>query len=112
MGIGADGPQEGRQFLGRDVGVVLGRLALQEAAQSVQGVMHGAASDAGQVVDFLAGAAHAAHLLDDALLLHALEELHPLDGQYLGVQALAEYGEGMQLQGADGALGGVIRPTR
>ncbi|MCY1456518.1 hypothetical protein D9M71_737410 [compost metagenome] len=74
--------------------------------------MHGAASDAGQVIDLFAGPAHPAHLLNDAQLLHALQELHPLDGQDLRIQALAEHWEGMQLQGADGALGRGGRPAR
>lgn len=83
---------------------------MQETAQPLDGVMHGAAGDAGQVIHLLAGAAHPAHLLDDALLFHALEEVHPLDGQYLGVQALAEHRKGVQLQGTDSALGRSRRP--
>ncbi|MNN61794.1 hypothetical protein D3C81_1770470 [compost metagenome] len=74
--------------------------------------MHGAAGDAGQVIDFLAGSAHPARLLNDSQPLHALQKLHPLDGQDLRVQALAEHREGMQFQGTNGALGRGICPTR
>src|SRR6218665_4229232 len=72
--------------------------------------MHGEPGNAGQVIDLLAGAAHPAHLLDDTLLFHALEEVHPLDGRYPGIQALAGHRKDVQLQGVDSALGSSRRP--
>ncbi len=55
----------------RDVGVVLGRLGLQEPVQPFKRVVRGPPGDPGKVVDLLAEAAHVAHLVDDAFALHA-----------------------------------------
>ncbi|MCY1433414.1 hypothetical protein D9M71_494410 [compost metagenome] len=111
MRIGTNGAQKLWQLPGRDVCVVLRRLGLQKAIEAFERLVNGAAGDAGEVVDFLARATHTAHLLNDALLLHTSEELHPLDGQDLRKRALAEDGEDMKLQGADCADSSVLCPT-
>ncbi|MNQ96830.1 hypothetical protein D3C85_1124500 [compost metagenome] len=93
------------------MGVVLGGARLEEFVQPLQRVVLRAASDAGQVIDFSAHAAYPAGLLDDAGLLHAAKELHPLHRQDAVVRALAEHREHMQLQGADGSHRRSVRPA-
>lgn len=50
MGVGGYGPQEGGQFPGSDVSIVLGLFALQEALQTIKRIVNRPASDSGQVV--------------------------------------------------------------
>ncbi|MCY1439589.1 hypothetical protein D3C76_1358500 [compost metagenome] len=93
------------------MGEVFDGLGQQELVQAFERVVGGTASDAGKVVDFPAHATNAAGLLDDAGLLHAAQELHPLHRQNSGVGALAEHGEHMFLQRADGANRRPFRPS-
>ncbi|MOA01332.1 hypothetical protein D3C78_1207360 [compost metagenome] len=78
--------------------------------QPFERVVGGAASDSGKVVDLPAHAPHAAGLLDDAGLLHPPKELHPLHRQDAGIRSLAEHGEHMLFQSADGANRRPFRP--
>ncbi|MNE37094.1 hypothetical protein D3C80_1309330 [compost metagenome] len=93
------------------MGEIFDRLGQQELVQPFERVVGGPASDAGKVVDFPAHATHTAGLLDDAGLLHAAQELHPLHRQDAGVGALAEHKEHMFLQRADGANRRPFRPS-
>ncbi|MNF97720.1 hypothetical protein D3C84_805590 [compost metagenome] len=79
--------------------------------QPLKRVVSGAARDTSQVINLAAHAAHPAGLLDDAGLLHAAKELHPLHRQDAVVRALAEHREHMQLQGADGSHRRSVRPA-
>ncbi|MNV75200.1 hypothetical protein D3C71_1684770 [compost metagenome] len=54
------------------MGIVLGWLALQEAAETFQRVMYCSSGNAGEVVDFFARTAYPLHLLEDALSLERL----------------------------------------
>ncbi|MCY1373787.1 hypothetical protein D9M69_610810 [compost metagenome] len=111
MRIGANSAQKLWQLSGCDVCVVLRRFGLQKAIEAFERIVNGAAGDASEVVNLFARTAYTAHLLNDALLLHTSEELHPLDGQDLRKWALAEDGEDMKFQGADCANSSVLCPT-
>ncbi|MNG26071.1 hypothetical protein D3C84_1110050 [compost metagenome] len=63
------------------MGIVLGWLGQQELVQPFQRVVSGAASDAGEVVNFPAHATYSACLFDDAGLFHGTQKLHPFHRQ-------------------------------
>lgn len=46
-----------------------------------------------------------------SLLLHAVQNLHPLKWSDVGIGALAEYREDVTFQGADDSLGGTPIPV-
>lgn len=67
--------------------------------------MDRSACHACQVEDLFAEGPNSAHLLNDPFLLHASQKLHPFKGQYFCVDAFAENGEYVKLQGTKDSTG-------
>lgn len=103
MGVGLDGSDQLRQFCQGNVGIVLRRPGGQVLMQPFYRVVHRAPGDSCQVIYVPAVAPDVAGLIDDALLLHLAEKVHPFDRHNMGEVARAHFRENMKLQRADDA---------
>ncbi|MNP76090.1 hypothetical protein D3C76_1732670 [compost metagenome] len=72
MRVGLHSPQQRRQLIDADVSEIFHGFGEEKLVQAFQRIMGCATGDAGEVVDFLAHAAHSAGLFDNAGLLHAV----------------------------------------